>query len=114
MKKTKKDDPNPTKTENNPEREADKAHLPVFLEMAMTLSRLLVLVLGTATVGFSLAAGCDLFTAVFRGGVALLCGGLYVWLVNWILAQRSMKVLQLQLRQADSGGEDVYFLDRDA
>lgn len=87
-----------------------EVRLPILLEMALTLSRLLILLAGVSAALLSLKAGAGLPMAIARGGAALLISGLLLWLVNWMLARRSLEAVIAQLEQAGfkhPGGNSV-------
>jgi hypothetical protein len=83
---------------SKPEQEPaeSRVHLPILLETAQALSRLVVILAGAGTAVSSFAAGCDLLTITIRAGLAVLAAGLLVWSANWFLAQRSLAVVHAQ------------------
>lgn len=62
-----------------------QAPVPYFLEISLSLWRLLIVTAGLLTALFSWWNGVDPLMIVFRSGTAVLCLGLLAWITNSLL-----------------------------
>jgi hypothetical protein len=74
-------------TEPKPEVNADGVQLPGFIEVAMTLTRILLVVLVPATMLIAMLMGCVWYVIILRGLVAGVVVGFLGWLLNWMLGR---------------------------
>jgi hypothetical protein len=65
--------------------------VPLVLDLALTVAKLIVLVVGIAVCVVSIFSGAKLWIAVVRGGATILSLGLLLWLVTWQLAHQALE-----------------------
>lgn len=65
--------------------------LPLFLDFTLSISQIVVVVMGGLTTGLSLYAGASLIVAVARGCVAILSIGIIGWLINWLFSHNGIQ-----------------------
>jgi uncharacterized membrane protein len=85
-----------SKPEQSPRPATD---IPLLLNLSLTISQLIIVVLGAITTILSLLVGAPVWIAALRGGVAILCVGLFMILANWFLAQRTFEAVIEELEE---------------
>jgi hypothetical protein len=67
-----------------------KEKLPYYLDFSLSVSQLVVVLLGILTAGISFFSGASLLAAVGRGCAATISLGLVTWTINWYLARNGI------------------------
>jgi hypothetical protein len=73
--------------EPKPEVKVGGVQLPGFIEAAMTLTRILLVLLVPATMLIALFMHCAWYAIILRGLVAGVVVGFLGWLLNWMLGR---------------------------
>jgi hypothetical protein len=74
-----------------------RERIPYFLDFSLSVSQLVVVLLGMLTAGISFFAGASLFAAVGRGCVATISIGLVTWTINWMLSRNGIMGVNREL-----------------
>ncbi|MBN1536723.1 MAG: hypothetical protein JW908_08335 [Anaerolineales bacterium] len=79
------------KTEKAPSKKSSsEGSLPVLFDVSLSISKLVVLLIGVLTSAISIVSGANAFSAALRGSLAMLAVGLTLWLINWIMVKESL------------------------
>jgi hypothetical protein len=71
--------------------------LPVMIDFSLSVSKLLVLLVGLMTVIVSVFSGATPPMTALRGGMAMFTVGLCVWAFNWLLSRNSLELARQDL-----------------
>ena len=99
-----------------PEPKQAELRLPLYLDASLTISRILVMVLGVSITLISLYAGCTLEIAALRGGLATLTVGLIAWFLNWFINQYSLEeaIAEIEKENENNESNDESTIEREA
>lgn len=82
----------------NPSKEVRPA-LPLLIEFSLSLTKTLVVLIAALVAAVSLVAGASIQVAALRSGLALLCLGWLLWLLNWVIARGSLEAVMAEMRE---------------
>ena len=88
--------------------------MPIYREASLTISRIIVMVLGVSITLVTLYAGSTIQTAAIRGGVATLTFGLLTWFLNWFINPYSIEEVIGDNDSENSEKNDEITIDREA
>jgi hypothetical protein len=82
------------------EKTASEKRVPVLLNTALTIGKLLMIGSTTAVAALSLLARADMIWVAVRAAATLLVTGLLTWAVCWIVSYGSLSAARSQLQEA--------------
>ena len=89
--------PEPKPEEPRKPKNAKVVPIPLMLDFSLSVSRLMVLLVGLMTCVVSLVSGASIPMIILRGSLAMLSVGLVMWAFNWVLARNSLELARLEL-----------------
>jgi len=102
------------RTTTLPVSQNETLRIPIYLEASLTISRIVVMVLGVSITLVTLYAGSTIQTAAIRGGVATLTFGLLTWFLNWFINPYSIEEVIGEIASENSEKNDEITFDREA
>ena len=95
--------------------------VPILLEFTITISQLVVLLVGVVIAVISILAKLEVIWIVLRSGIAMLGLGLLLWFANWFLAHDALdyaftelkKEVEQEAQQANENDEIYPHTDRE-
>ncbi len=89
--------------QNHPPAKAQQRQpLPYLLDFSFSLTTLIILFAGVATVLLSIVNGSTILMAAVRGAVAIFGLGAVLWLLNYFLAHQVIQTASKDLKSAQS------------
>jgi hypothetical protein len=88
--------------------------VPILLNTAFTIGKLLMVGTTSAVVALSIYARCDPLWVAVRAGVALLATGLITWAVCWIISRGALDAARSQIREVRYAETAPAFLNKQA
>lgn len=89
-----------SESSGNAENKAVEGQLPFMLDFSLSVSSMVVIMVGILTTIISAFSGAALWMTAVRGGVAVVVVGLVLWTVNWIIARDSLEMARLEMIDA--------------
>ncbi|MCI0521612.1 MAG: hypothetical protein L0Z70_15315 [Chloroflexi bacterium] len=82
-----------------PKRSLKDARVPLMLDFALTVAKVVVLLAGVLTAVISALAGAVVPAILLRGAAAMLSLGALVWIVNYWLARDTLEIARQEALQ---------------
>jgi hypothetical protein len=76
---------------------SQKAKIPYYLDFSLSVSQMVVVLLGILTAGISFFSGASWLAAAGRGCAAVISLGLITWTINWLLARNGINAVHREL-----------------
>ncbi len=106
-----KDQPQNLDQEN---KQGSPKHIPFLLEFTLTVSRLVVILVGVLTALISVIAGAEIWVVALRTGAAILSLGFLTWSVNWLLSHNTLEAVRVQMTQTRQGAPPKSTVEKEA
>lgn len=88
------------------------ARLPMLVEISLTVSQILILVVACITAFLSIIARADILTIFLRTAVAILSVGLPVFFLNWLIGRYFVEATIIDWQEIISKKEAAAALEK--
>lgn len=76
------------------------SRLPLLVDICLTVSQIVILLVAAATAILSILANVDFLTIILRTGVAIVCIGLPVYVLNYLVGHYYVEATLADLKRA--------------
>ena len=97
MSKENKQTPTEKKTDSLKTNSSER--VPFLIDFSLSLSRLVIFLIGVLTTGISIYAGASISIATLRGCLAMISIGLVAWLITWFVSRNALEVLRRDINK---------------
>jgi hypothetical protein len=95
---------------------ANGSRLPILWELVNTFSQLIVTLTGLGVAVSSYIHGSNILTSALKGGAAMVCIGVILYVVYWMIARGSLELMsslykerQLEMQNQSAGLSTLEF-----